>query len=98
MRLAAGLNSDYVLSTEAMERGWQCLRLFAERLQDIPQPQIRVVATATLRIAVNADVFIAKRKKSLAVLSGEVISGEEEARLIYQLLPTPPAGRSASGR
>ncbi len=32
------------------------LRLFAERLQDIPI-QIRVVATATLRLAVNADEF-----------------------------------------
>ena len=44
VRLAAGLNSDNTLSAEAMERGWQCLRLFAERLQDIPPTQIRVVA------------------------------------------------------
>ena len=36
VRLAAGLSSDNHLSPEAMERGWQCLRLFAERLQDIP--------------------------------------------------------------
>ncbi len=36
VRLAAGLSQDNILSTEAMERGWQCLRLFAERLQDIP--------------------------------------------------------------
>ena len=83
VRLAAGLNSDNVLSAEAMERGWQCLRLFAERLQDIPQPQIRVVATATLRIAVNADVFIAKAQEILGC-PVQVISGEEEARLIYQ--------------
>jgi exopolyphosphatase/guanosine-5'-triphosphate,3'-diphosphate pyrophosphatase len=40
-----------------MERGWQCLRLFAERLQDIPHAQIRVVATATLRLAVNAVIY-----------------------------------------
>lgn len=33
VRLAAGLNSENALSNEAMERGWQCLRLFAERLQ-----------------------------------------------------------------
>ncbi|MDM3316860.1 MULTISPECIES: guanosine-5'-triphosphate,3'-diphosphate diphosphatase [Citrobacter] len=83
VRLAAGLNSDNVLSVEAMERGWQCLRLFAERLQDIPQPQIRVVATATLRIAVNADEFIAKAQEILGC-PVQVISGEEEARLIYQ--------------
>ena len=83
VRLAAGLNNDNALSAEAMERGWQCLRLFAERLQDIPQPQIRVVATATLRIAVNADVFIAKAQEILGC-PVQVISGEEEARLIYQ--------------
>ncbi|MGK9007092.1 guanosine-5'-triphosphate,3'-diphosphate diphosphatase [Citrobacter europaeus] len=83
VRLAAGLNNDNVLSVEAMERGWQCLRLFAERLQDIPQPQIRVVATATLRIAVNADEFIAKAQEILGC-PVQVISGEEEARLIYQ--------------
>lgn len=83
VRLTAGLNSNNVLSAEAMERGWQCLRLFAERLQDIPQPQIRVVATATLRIAVNASEFIAKAQEILGC-PVQVISGEEEARLIYQ--------------
>lgn len=83
VRLAAGLNSDNTLSAEAMERGWQCLRLFAERLQDIPPIQIRVVATATLRLAVNADEFLAKAREILGC-PVQVISGEEEARLIYQ--------------
>ena len=83
VRLAAGLNSENALSNEAMERGWQCLRLFAERLQDIPPPQIRVVATATLRLAVNAGDFIAKAQEILGC-PVQVISGEEEARLIYQ--------------
>lgn len=66
-----------------MERGWQCLRLFAERLQDIPLSQIRVVATATLRLAVNAGDFIARAQEILGC-PVQVISGEEEARLIYQ--------------
>ena len=83
VRLAAGLSHDNVLAPEAMERGWQCLRLFAERLQDIPQAQIRVVATATLRLAVNAQAFIAKAQEILGC-PVQVISGEEEARLIYQ--------------
>ncbi len=83
VRLAAGLNSDNALSAEAMERGWQCLRLFAERLQDIPSAQIRVVATATLRLAVNAGEFLAKAQEILGC-PVQVISGEEEARLIYQ--------------
>ncbi|HEY4468142.1 MAG TPA: guanosine-5'-triphosphate,3'-diphosphate diphosphatase [Klebsiella sp.] len=83
VRLAAGLNSDNTLSAEAMERGWQCLRLFAERLQDIPPAQIRVVATATLRLAVNAGEFLEKAREILGC-PVQVISGEEEARLIYQ--------------
>ncbi len=57
--------------------------LFAERLQDIPPSQIRVVATATLRLAVNAGDFIAKAQEILGC-PVQVISGEEEARLIYQ--------------
>ena len=60
VRLAAGLNSENALSNEAMERGWQCLRLFAERLQDIPPSQIRVVATA-MRVILSP-----KHRKSLA--------------------------------
>lgn len=83
VRLAAGLSSDNTLSAEAMERGWQCLRLFAERLQDIPPAQIRVVATATLRLAVNAGEFLDKAREILGC-PVQVISGEEEARLIYQ--------------
>lgn len=83
VRLAAGLNSENALSPEAMERGWQCLRLFAERLQDIPQAQVRVVATATLRLATNAQQFIQQAEKILGCPI-QVIRGEEEARLIYQ--------------
>ena len=83
VRLAAGLNSNNTLSREAIERGWQCLRLFAERLQDIPPSQMRVVATATLRLATNADEFI-QRAEAILGCPVQVISGEEEARLIYQ--------------
>jgi len=83
VRLAAGLDADNHLSDEAMERGWQCLRLFSEQLQDIPPEQIRVVATATLRIAANAGSFLVKAQEILGCPIN-VISGEDEARLIYQ--------------
>lgn len=82
VRLAAGLDQHNHLSHEAMQRGWQCLRLFSERLQDIPREQIRVVATATLRLASNADEFLQVAEQILGC-PVQVISGEEEARLIY---------------
>lgn len=37
VRLAAGLDTEHNLSHEAMARGWDCLRLFAEQLQDVPK-------------------------------------------------------------
>ncbi|MBC8944427.1 guanosine-5'-triphosphate,3'-diphosphate diphosphatase [Xenorhabdus indica] len=83
VRLAAGLDKNNHLSQQAMERGWQCLRLFAEYLQDIPALQIRVVATATLRLAENSNEFVGKASKILGT-PVKVIKGEEEARLIYQ--------------
>ncbi len=83
VRLAAGLNRQNTLSREAMQRGWQCLKLFSEYLEDIPRINIRVVATATLRLACNADIFLQAATRILG-FPIQVISGEEEARLIYQ--------------
>ncbi|SPY46214.1 Guanosine-5'-triphosphate,3'-diphosphate pyrophosphatase [Photobacterium damselae] len=83
VRLAAGLNSNNELSLEAMQRGWDCLSLFAERLQDIPSEHVRIVGTAALRTAVNADEFLAKAKDILGYAI-VVIPGKEEARIIYQ--------------
>ncbi|WP_281545133.1 guanosine-5'-triphosphate,3'-diphosphate diphosphatase [Grimontia sp. SpTr1] len=83
VRLASGLDSNLNLSDEAMQRGWDCLSLFAERLQDIPSDNIRIVATAALRSAKNADVFI-KRANQILGHSIHVITGEEEACTIYQ--------------
>jgi exopolyphosphatase/guanosine-5'-triphosphate,3'-diphosphate pyrophosphatase len=83
VRLAAGLDENNLLSAEAMQRGWECLALFAERLQDIPKANITIVATATLRLATNADVFKQKAEQILAHKIN-VISGELEARTIYK--------------
>jgi exopolyphosphatase / guanosine-5'-triphosphate,3'-diphosphate pyrophosphatase len=83
VRLAAGLQPDGSLDAAAMQRGWDCLRLFAEQLQDVPAGQIRIVGTATLRLARNIDVFI-ERAESILGHSINIISGEEEAATIYQ--------------
>ncbi|RZP73162.1 guanosine-5'-triphosphate,3'-diphosphate diphosphatase [Vibrio vulnificus] len=83
VRLAAGLDENNALSKEAMQRGWDCLSLFAERLQDIPADNIRIVGTATLRTATNVELFLQKANQILGHPI-EVISGEEEAATIYK--------------
>ncbi len=82
VRLASGLNEQNELSNEAMLRGLECLNFFAERLQDIPPENVRVVATATLRLAENSDDFLSKAEQ---VLGHKValLSGTQEAETIY---------------
>ncbi|MDF2178740.1 guanosine-5'-triphosphate,3'-diphosphate pyrophosphatase [Aliiglaciecola sp. CAU 1673] len=82
VRLAAGLDEQFYLDQASMERGWKCLEMFAERLQDIPPANIRIVGTATLRLARNAADFVQKAEQILGHPI-QVISGEEEARQIY---------------
>lgn len=83
VRLANGLDQNNQLSQEAIQRGWDCLSLFAERLQDIPADNIRIVGTAALRSATNVDVFVEKANQILGHRV-EIISGEEEAATIYK--------------
>ena len=82
VRLAAGLNNQNELSDEAIERGLDCLTLFAQHLTSIPKENIRIVATAALRIASNSNVFIRAANKILPV-NIKLLSGEQEANIIY---------------
>ena len=82
VRLAAGLNVDCELSIEAIDNGLACLRLFAQHLASIPLSNIRIVATATLRIAKNRDDFLTQANKILPV-EIRLLSGEQEAHTIY---------------
>ena len=83
VRQGNGLDENKMLSTAAMQRGWDCLARFAERLQGFRKQQVRAVATQTLREARNRDEFLVKAQAILG-FGIEVISGQEEARLIYQ--------------
>lgn len=82
VNLARGLGPDGRLSAEAVARGLDCIRMFAEQVRDIPKENIRIVATATLRMARNAGDFIRPAERMLGH-GIEIISGEEEARTIY---------------
>ncbi|MBC5766626.1 exopolyphosphatase [Ramlibacter albus] len=83
VRQGNGLDEARNLTREAMERGWACLARFAERLAGFKRSQVRAVATQTLREARNRDEFLAQAHKVLG-FPIDVISGREEARLIYQ--------------
>jgi len=82
VRLGAGLDSEHMLTDEAMQRGLDCLKGFAAHLRDIPAARVRAVATQTLREARNRNDFLALAQETLGH-GIEVISGREEARLIY---------------
>ncbi len=82
VRLASGLLDDGNLSEEAVVRALTALEKIAERIQPLPSAYVRVVGTNTLRAAKNRDVFLARAEKVLGVPIN-IISGLEEARLIY---------------
>ncbi|HQM86611.1 MAG TPA: Ppx/GppA family phosphatase, partial [Methylotenera sp.] len=83
VRQGGGLDEDRNLTPEAIERGLKCLARFGERLKGFDAAHVRAVATQTLREANNREVFTKLAKKTLG-FDVEVISGVEEARLIYQ--------------
>lgn len=83
VRLGDGLDEERNLKLEAMQRGWNCLGRFAERLAGFDPSQVRAVATQTLREARNRDEFLQRATQVLG-FPIDVISGREEARLIYQ--------------
>ncbi|WP_280156615.1 Ppx/GppA phosphatase family protein [Piscinibacter sp. XHJ-5] len=82
VRLGGGLDDKGLLTEEAIARGLECLSRFAKRLQGFLPSQVRAVATQTLREARNRDAFLARARPVLGQPI-EVISGREEARLIY---------------
>jgi exopolyphosphatase/guanosine-5'-triphosphate,3'-diphosphate pyrophosphatase len=83
VRLASGLNNKGVLDKKAIARGIDALTRFDSRLTGVATEDIRVVATHTLREAKNADEFLDLASARFRAPI-EVISGPEEARLIYQ--------------
>lgn len=60
----------------------QCLERFGQRIKDVPNIKVRAVSTNTLRKARNSLNFLLKANKALNHRI-EIISGREEARLIY---------------
>lgn len=83
VRQGGGLDDERKLTLQAMQSGWDCLARFGERLAGFKPHEVRAVATQTLREARNRDEFLL-RANTILGFPINVISGREEARLIYQ--------------
>jgi len=82
VRLAGGLDENRRITDNAGDVALQCLEKFGQRIQSIPAANIRAVGTNTLRQARNGVEFLSKANAALGH-NIEIISGREEARLIY---------------
>jgi exopolyphosphatase/guanosine-5'-triphosphate,3'-diphosphate pyrophosphatase len=82
VRLAAGLGDSRRLDDAATERALRCLERFGQRLRAMHADSVRVVATSALRRAKRKRWFLERARAALGHPI-EIISGLEEARLIY---------------
>ena len=83
VRLAAGLKKDGSLTPERRETAFKCLARFGQRLSGFKTGRVRAVATNTVRQLSNPQSFLLPAETALGHPI-EVVSGREEARLIYQ--------------
>ena len=83
VRLAEGLSASGDLSVDARARALDCLSRFGERLRDIQASRVRAAGTSTIRRAHEDTGFMDEAESALGHPI-EIISGIEEARLIYQ--------------
>ncbi|MBV6273496.1 exopolyphosphatase [Alcaligenaceae bacterium CGII-47] len=82
VRLADGLNDEKHISQEAIDRAITALKRFGERLTGFHPNSVRAVATNAFRIARNAQDILPLAEAALG-FPIEIISGQEEARLIF---------------
>jgi exopolyphosphatase/guanosine-5'-triphosphate,3'-diphosphate pyrophosphatase len=82
VRLGAGLTADKRIDRATQARALGALAKFAERLRGFPRQAVRVVGTNALRVAKNSPQFLREGRAALG-FPIEIISGREEARLIY---------------
>ena len=79
-----------------MDTALACLERFGQRLRDMKAESVRVVGTNTLRKARRKGAFLDRARAALGHPI-EVISGIEEARLIYlgvaRTMPSEPGRR-----
>ncbi|MAZ87501.1 MAG: exopolyphosphatase [Cellvibrionaceae bacterium] len=83
VRLAAGLDQQLLLDHAAIERALETIGVFGQILKEFNPDHVRAVGTYTFRAATNIEQLI-QPANQLLTHPIEVLSGAEEARLIYQ--------------
>ncbi len=96
VRLAAGVEENGRIDKEVQARALACLERFGQRLRDMHANSVRVVGTNALRVAHRKQAFLERAREALGHPI-EIISGMEEARLIYSgvahTMPSEPGKR-----
>lgn len=82
VRMADGLDGKGGLSADARQRALECLARFGQRLRGVPAIHVRALATNTVRQLRSPQTFLMPAETALGHAI-EVVSGREEARLIY---------------
>jgi exopolyphosphatase/guanosine-5'-triphosphate,3'-diphosphate pyrophosphatase len=82
VRLAAGVGDDGRIDKNVAARALACLERFGQRLRDMHARNVRVVGTNALRISRRKQAFLERARDALG-FPIEIVSGMEEARLIY---------------
>lgn len=83
VRLSAGLRKDGSLTPERRQVALKCLSRFSQRLASLDPSHVRAVATNAIRQLSHPQAFLLPAETALGHPI-EVVSGREEARLIYQ--------------
>ena len=82
VQLGAGLDDQNKLSNAAIVRGLTCLHDMAKRMAKVAPRNRHIVATNTLRVAHNRQLFI-QQAEPIMQAPIQVVSGEREAELIF---------------
>lgn len=80
VRLGEGMHANMCFTKQAMERGYDTLKEFAQKIKEFNCVKVRAIATAACRMASNGMEFVENVNNNCGIRL-EVIDGVEEARL-----------------
>ncbi|GGE67148.1 exopolyphosphatase/guanosine-5'-triphosphate,3'-diphosphate pyrophosphatase [Pedobacter psychrotolerans] len=83
VKLGEGRINDNIIIPEAFERGIECLKNFSKTILNYQAEKIKATATSAVRSAANGKDFVHSVKEQTEI-EIDILSGDEEASLIYK--------------